>query len=31
MTREINAFLWVDIIVNPDNINDINYENKKGQ
>ena len=31
MTKEINAFLWVDIIVNPDNINNINYEKKKGQ
>ena len=29
MTREINAFLWVDIIVNPDNINNINYEKKE--
>ena len=28
MTREINAFLWVDIIVNPDIINNINYEKK---
>ena len=31
MTRQINAFLWVDIIVNPDNINNINYEKRKGQ
>ena len=28
MTREINAFLWVDNTLNPDIINNINYEKK---
>ena len=28
MYREINAFLWVDINVNPDTIAYINYEKK---
>ena len=29
MTREINAFLWVDNTLNPDIINNINYEKKE--
>ena len=29
MTSKINAFLWVDFYVNPDIINNINYEKKE--
>ena len=28
MISKINAFLWVDFYVNPDIINNINYEKK---
>ena len=31
MTSKINAILWVDLSLNPDIINNINYEKKKGQ
>ena len=29
MTSKINAILWVDFYVNPDIINNINYEKKE--
>ena len=29
MTSKINAILWVDLLLNPDNINNINYEKKE--
>ena len=29
MTSKINAILWVDFSLNPDNINNINYEKKE--
>ena len=29
MTRKIKAILWVDLLLNPDNINNINYEKKE--
>ncbi len=29
MTSKIKAILWVDFTLNPDNINDINYEKKE--
>ena len=31
MTSKIKAILWVDFSLNPDNINNINYEKKTGQ
>ncbi len=29
MTSKIKAILWVDLSLNPDNINNINYEKKE--
>ena len=29
MTGKIKAILWVDLSLNPDNINNINYEKKE--
>ena len=29
MTSKIKAILWVDLLLNPDNINNINYEKKE--
>ena len=29
MTSKIKAILWVDFSLNPDNINNINYEKKE--